>query len=122
MKHYYRNAIILWIVLIVISITTLFNFTDWHWLLVLLLSSNISTFITMGFDKLQASSRGSRIPEVMFYLMTFFGGSIGMLAGMYTFRHKTRKVSFQFFVYLMILIQIALIFWLGDVELNKFTF
>ena len=112
MSRYHKKSILLWLALIVIGATTFFDITDWHWSLVLLISANISTFLVMGYDKMQASMRGARTPEVIFYLMTLLGGSVGMIAGMYVFRHKTRKASFQFFVGLMIILQVVLVLYL----------
>ncbi len=37
------------------------------------------------------------------------GGSVGILAGMRSFRHKTRKISFQFSFILIIAVQAAII-------------
>lgn len=74
-------------------------------------SLNVATILVMGFDKLAAIVRFHRVPELGFYLMTLLGGSIGMLIGMYAFRHKTRKTSFQIVVGLLILVQLSLIYY-----------
>lgn len=68
-------------------------------------------------DKIAASQRMRRIPEKVLYVATFFGGSIGMLVGMFTIRHKSRKVSFQFVVGVLVLLQIVLLMWYFDPEL-----
>ncbi len=47
-------------------------------------------------DKSKARNHHRRIPEVDFFLWGVFLGSIGILSGMYTFRHKTRKWYFVF--------------------------
>ena len=110
MSPYYRNALLLWIALIAAAVVLFEIYFSFDLILEILISTNIATFLTMGFDKIQASSRGGRIPERALYAMTLLGGSVGMLAGMYIFRHKTQKTSFQFFVVLMILIQLGIIF------------
>lgn len=79
---------------------------------------NAGSFVLVAADKLQAQLRQDRIPELILYVATLFGGSIGMLAGMQLFRHKTRKTSFQFIVGLLVLLQIVLV--LGF--LTDFTF
>jgi uncharacterized membrane protein YsdA (DUF1294 family) len=115
MSHYYKKALILWVVLTVGGAIGFGYVFGWgNPVYPILLATNAATFMVMGYDKMQASNGGARTPEVMFYLMTLLGGSAGMLAGMYLFRHKTRKISFQFFVGLMILLQVALLMWLGQ--------
>lgn len=78
----------------------------------LFIALNVSTVLVMGFDKLSAIVQIHRVPEIAFYLMTFLGGSIGMLLGMHAFRHKTRKQSFQIVVGLLILVQLGLVYYL----------
>ncbi|MBT5808445.1 DUF1294 domain-containing protein [Candidatus Uhrbacteria bacterium] len=111
LSPYDKRAAFIWIVLVITSTFASMRFFNLDLVINVLIATNIATFLLMGFDKIQSSSRGGRIPERMFYAMTFFGGSVGMLAGMYSFRHKTQKGSFQFFVALMIMLQVGLILW-----------
>jgi len=83
----------------------------------ILIATNIVTLILMMLDKILASSRSRRIPENVFYLATFFGGSIGMLVGMQLFRHKTKKISFQLMVGVLVLVQVIIILWMTRPEL-----
>ena len=85
----------------------------------LFLSLTISTFFLFGWDKLQAHFCGLRVPEKILYLATFLGGSLGALSGMYLFRHKTRKTSFQVVIAFLLLVQLALLFFL---QKNAFSF
>ena len=55
---------------------------------------NLIAFIAMGVDKSKAKRGAWRIPEKTLFLLSLLGGSIGSLAGMYTFRHKTRHMKF----------------------------
>ena len=55
---------------------------------------NIIGFFIMGLDKFKAKKRMWRIPENTLFLFAFLGGGIGTIAGMYTFRHKTKKLKF----------------------------
>lgn len=55
---------------------------------------NLMAFIAMGVDKSKAKRGAWRIPEKTLFLLSLLGGSIGSLAGMYTFRHKTRHMKF----------------------------
>ena len=48
----------------------------------------------MGIDKLKAKKGMWRIPENTLFLFAFLGGGIGTITGMYTFRHKTKKMKF----------------------------
>ena len=77
----------------------------------ILITTNAVTFTLVLLDKIAASSGMRRIPEKALFTATFFGGSIGMLVGMYTIHHKNRKVSFQFVVGLLVLLQILLLMW-----------
>lgn len=55
---------------------------------------NLAAFALMGIDKLRAKQGRRRIPERALILSAVLGGGIGALAGMYLFRHKTRKRKF----------------------------
>ena len=59
-----------------------------------LLVINVVGFLIMGIDKLKAKKGMWRIPENTLFLFAFLGGGIGTIAGMYTFRHKTKKMKF----------------------------
>ena len=48
----------------------------------------------MGFDKWKAKRGSWRIPEKTLFTITLMGGGVGTIAGMYTFRHKTKKLYF----------------------------
>ncbi len=118
MSHYHKDALVIWGILAVLGVVGFGYVFGWeNPIYPILLATNLATFLVMGFDKLQSTTGGQRTPEVVFYAMTLLGGSAGMLAGMYLFRHKTHKISFQFFVGLMILIQVGLLLWLGPDDL-----
>jgi|P827metagenome_2_1110787.scaffolds.fasta_scaffold00822_25 uncharacterized membrane protein YsdA (DUF1294 family) len=65
-------------------------------LLVYLVIINIIGFAMMGIDKKKAKKRSFRIPEASLFIIAVIGGSLGTIAGMYFFRHKTRH---WYFVY-----------------------
>ncbi|WP_371361030.1 DUF1294 domain-containing protein [Sporomusa malonica] len=52
------------------------------------------TLLLMLMDKNQAKQGGRRISERALFLCALLFGALGILAGMYTFRHKTKHVSF----------------------------
>ncbi|VYU05977.1 DUF1294 domain-containing protein [Clostridium tertium] len=73
---------------------------------------NIISFITIYIDKKKAIKRKWRIKESTLFLLSFIGGSIGTLVGMYTFRHKTKHIKFTLGIPLIILIQFLLFFFI----------
>lgn len=77
-----------------------------------LLLINLSTFICFGVDKLlskrKAKGKTSRIPESTLLVMAAVGGSIGAIAGVYTWRHKTQHKKFTWGLPAILILQIAL--------------
>lgn len=55
---------------------------------------NLVTFLTMFSDKRKAEKARRRIPERTLFMLVAIGGGIGGIAGMYVFRHKTKKARF----------------------------
>ena len=56
--------------------------------------------------------------EIMFFMAVFFG-SIGVYAGMFVFRHKTRKWYFLIGIPLLIMENIALLYVIYLFLLNR---
>ena len=73
---------------------------------------NIVGFAMMGIDKRKAKRGAFRIPEANHFLTALVGGSIGCIAGMYTFRHKTKHKSFVFGMPAILIVQLAVILYL----------
>lgn len=71
---------------------------------------NVIAFAMYGMDKSAAASSKRRTPEKTLWTVALIGGSLGALAGMKFFRHKTRKVSFQFVMALIVLVQVGLVY------------
>lgn len=69
---------------------------------------NASAFLLMLIDKQKARHGGWRIPETTLLASAILGGSIGTLAGMYCFRHKTRHIKFSLGIPLILAVQIVL--------------
>lgn len=78
---------------------------------------NLITFIFFGIDKLAAIKNRSRIKIVTLLGLSFIGGSVGGLLGMYLFRHKTQKDYFTVGIPLMIVMQAVVIFFLMNILL-----
>lgn len=55
---------------------------------------NLIGFLTMLLDKRKAEKGKWRTPEKTIFFITLLGGGIGTIAGMYVFRHKTKKLKF----------------------------
>ena len=68
---------------------------------------NILAFCLYGIDKSAAIKQKQRFPNRVLLLMAVIGGSLGALAGMYTFRHKKKKWYYTITVPLLLVIQIA---------------
>jgi uncharacterized membrane protein YsdA (DUF1294 family) len=81
-------------------------------ILLYLLIVNALGFLLMLVDKRKAQKNLWRIPESTLLLMAAIGGSIGSLAGMYKFRHKTKHWQFVIGMPAILIAQIVLIFLL----------
>jgi uncharacterized membrane protein YsdA (DUF1294 family) len=95
-----------------IAVATLVIWLAWrtvHPLVIWLACSTVVTFAAYGYDKAAAGTKRTRVPEIVLLALTFFGGTIGALAGRALFRHKTRKVTFQRQFWAVIGIQILLL-------------
>ena len=82
-------------------------------ILLYLLIVNAVSFLLMLVDKRKAQRKLWRIPESTLLLSAAIGGSIGSLAGMYTFRHKTRHLKFTLGVPAILVVQILAVFLLA---------
>ena len=94
-------------------------------LLYYLIGINIVTFLVYGIDKWRSTSgrllptgrkkakQGSwRIPEATLLILALIGGSIGALLGMKVWRHKTQHKKFKYGLPLILLAQIAIIYFI----------
>ncbi len=80
--------------------------------LIYLLVINLITCIVYGVDKLKSIAGRWRTPEKTLLSLAFAGGSLGALAGMMIFRHKTRHLRFRILVPLFLVLHIALLVFL----------
>jgi len=74
-----------------------------------LVAINLVAFLTYGYDKAVAGSGHTRVPERVLLILALAGGTVGALAGMWVFRHKTAKKSFWVRIGLVIGAQIVLV-------------
>lgn len=82
--------------------------SDNGWILAILVVNGLSLGL-MGSDKAAAMRRQWRIPEGTLVGLALFGGSLGILLGMFLFHHKTSKPLFVVGIPLIIGIQAVLI-------------
>ena len=71
-----------------------------------LIAINLITFCLYGKDKNAAIAQRRRIPNRTLIGFAAIGGSVGALAGMYTFRHKTKTKLYTITVPLLLIIQV----------------
>ncbi|MDP3836971.1 MAG: DUF1294 domain-containing protein [bacterium] len=82
---------------------------------------NIAAFIVMMIDKGRSVNPGaSRISEGQIFLLAGLFGSLGVYAGMFAFRHKTKKWYFVIGIPLLILQNAALAYTLYLTVLEQF--
>ena len=67
---------------------------------------NLIALALMGLDKHRARVHRERIPEATLMGLAAMGGSIGIIGGMYLFRHKTRKPRFYIGAPVLLVMQV----------------
>lgn len=93
----------------------LFALIDVKYIITYLLIINLIGFLAMGIDKFKAKRGYWRIPEGTLIMITALGGGIGTLLGMYTFRHKTKKMKFTIGIPTILITEIIIaIFIISD--------
>ena len=72
---------------------------------------NLVTFIVYAYDKhIARQNRGKRrVPERTLILLSFLGGFLGALLGMFLCRHKTKHAKF------LILVPLSVILWAAGI-------
>lgn len=80
-----------------------------RYLMYYLIIINIAAWIMYGLDKWKAKSGAWRIPERTLLLTALAGGSVGALAGMLLFHHKTRKPKFMIGVPVMFAVHCVIV-------------
>ena len=79
------------------------------YILIYLAIINLVGFLLMGIDKAKAKRHAYRIPEATLFCIAAFGGSIGSIIGMYTFRHKTKHKSFVIGMPVILAVQVIVV-------------
>ena len=76
-----------------------------------ILAINIATFLLYSIDKYKAKQNQWRT-EATLPMMAVIGGSIGAWAGMRLWHHKTMHKKFKYGIPIIIILQVALAFYL----------
>jgi uncharacterized membrane protein YsdA (DUF1294 family) len=79
------------------------------WITIYVLAATIVGFLSMGRDKYLAQKGRWRISENMLLAIAALGGSIGSIAGMILFRHKTLHNKFRYGLPAILVLQIVLL-------------
>lgn len=82
------------------------------YLLIYLLAINLIGFCAMGIDKFKAQRGYWRIPEATLMTLCLLGGGIGTIAGMYTFRHKTKKLKFSVGMPTILILELSIVIYI----------
>ena len=90
----------------VIDISSVFTMQN---IIIYLIIINIITFFVIWIDKRKAKKGKWRISEATLFILAILGGSIGGIAGIYTFRHKTKKHRFTIGFPAILIIEILII-------------
>ncbi len=69
----------------------------------------VVAFLAYGYDKVASGKEWARVPEKVLLGLSFTGGTVGALAGMHFFRHKTVKRSFRLKFWFLFFLQAALV-------------
>lgn len=88
-----------------------------HPIFIYIFSINLITFLAFAVDKWKAKHKKWRIRESLLLGLSAFGGVIGGLISMYTFRHKTQTPIFKFGMPIILILQIAVIIYLYKIEI-----
>jgi uncharacterized membrane protein YsdA (DUF1294 family)/cold shock CspA family protein len=82
------------------------------WLVLWILALSVASFGIYGYDKSQAQSGGTRVPELILHLLSALGGSPGSFMAMRLFHHKTIKTNFQIVFWIIVAVQVVLLAYL----------
>lgn len=82
------------------------------YLMIYLCIINAVSFLLMLTDKVTAKKNRWRIPESVLLGISFIGGSLGGVIGMYLFRHKTKHPKFYISLPLMLILHSILLAYL----------
>lgn len=74
---------------------------------------NVAAFALYGIDKYKAKAGAWRIPEKTLLGIAVLGGSVGAIAGMKYFHHKTKHWYFRYGLPALLAVQLAAVGFLA---------
>lgn len=83
---------------------------------------NSFSYLLVLIDKRKAIKNKYRISEKTFFIFSLFGGSFGVLIGMFQFHHKTKKLKFLIGIPILLLLNIAIVFLILEWGTTPFFF
>ena len=78
-----------------------------------LITINLIAFLGMWWDKRKAAKQDWRVSEGTLFILGFIGGALAIIIGMYRFRHKTQKRSFQAVILFGLIISLIIYWFVG---------
>ncbi len=81
-----------------------------RYFLIYLIIVNVISAVVCAADKYASKRDMQRVPEKTLFLLSFLGGSAGMLITMKLIRHKTKHKRFMLGIPLIILLQLSACF------------
>lgn len=85
-------------------------------ILIYLVIINLIAFLAMYIDKKRAKWGKWRIKESTLFTLVLLGGGIGGIAGMHTFRHKTKKMRFVIGLPAILIVEIICVIIVGIIN------
>ncbi len=83
-----------------------------YFVLAIIAAINLFAFLYIGSDKKRSIDHAERVREINFFVWAIFFGSAGVLAGMFFYHHKTKKLNFVFGITALLIEQVALAYFL----------
>jgi uncharacterized membrane protein YsdA (DUF1294 family) len=80
------------------------------YIVIYLVFINIIGFEEVYRDKAKSIKKQWRTPESRFFIISVLFGGLGVLAGMNTFRHKTKHLKFTLGIPAIIVVQMAALY------------
>lgn len=103
------------------NIWYIINYGDlMRYLIIYIITINLLGFLLMKLDKYYAKKGKYRIREKTFFIISGLLGSIGVYAGMYTFRHKTKHLNFTVMVPVLFILNIITVYTILKYDLLKY--
>jgi uncharacterized membrane protein YsdA (DUF1294 family) len=84
---------------------------DWRFLWAWLIGGTATTLIAYAIDKGMARAGGRRVPKIVLFGMSLYGGVVGAWIGMLGLRHKTRQRSFWAVQWVATALWVAVVAW-----------